>query len=124
MGAAAQAEELKMGSERGAGKVAERNPRLFFVSTSSFTSTLSTLSTCLVTTSAGASACSKRRKRMIVDSDIEQSEYSEPELEPSQGEAAVPHRDGRFLLYWLTTTVHPPPPTPTSTPTEHLPKTH
>ena len=41
---------------------------------------------------------------MIVDSDIEQSEYSEPELEPSQGEAAVSHRDGRFLLYWLTTT--------------------
>merc|ERR1711877_4422 len=43
----------------------ERHPKLFFVSTSSTTSTLSTGSLCYVTTSTFAGACTGRKRRAI-----------------------------------------------------------
>merc|ERR1712203_912000 len=81
----------------------KRNPKLFFVS-----STTSTLSTT-------ARACGRRRRRsMIVDkvsgqeSDIDFSGISKTgsaDDESSQElESTKSGREGKFLLYWMTTT--------------------
>merc|ERR1712020_360235 len=100
-----------------------RQPKLFFVSTSSTTSTLQTLSICYISTAA-PSACAGRKRRSISLEPVESKRRSisldgmEPEgaVQPStinrevdgetlQGEASSnADRDGRFLLYWITTT--------------------
>merc|ERR1719411_1577874 len=82
---------------------AKRDPKLFFVSTSS--------TTCFTTT-ATPTACTGRKKRSIsivdelankedakiVDPSPLESSIAEPEPE------AKSQRQGKFLLYWLTTT--------------------
>merc|ERR1719178_352766 len=95
-----------------------RQPKLFFV-----TSTLQTLSICYVSTAA-PSACSGRKRRSISLEPVESKRRSisldemEPEGavqpstinrevngEPLQDEASsIANREGRFLLYWITTT--------------------
>merc|ERR1712203_491472 len=87
----------------------ERHPKLFFVSTSSTTSTLSTGSMCYVTTTGFTGACTGRKRRAI---DFEGASVDESEFKPSQlkedvqssrGDSSL-DREGRFLLYWITTT--------------------
>merc|ERR1711993_103890 len=97
-----------------------RQPKLFFVSTSATTSTLQTLSICYISTAA-PSACAGRKRRSISLEPVESKRRSisldgmEPDgaVQPStidrevdgetlQDEATG--RDGRFLLYWITTT--------------------
>merc|ERR1712083_1102232 len=100
-----------------------RQPKLFFVSTSSTTSTLQTLSICYISTAA-PSACAGRKRRSISLEPVESKRRSisldeiEPEgaVQPStinrevdgetlQGEASSnADRNGRVLLYWITTT--------------------
>merc|ERR1712179_364808 len=46
-------------------KQVERHPKLFFVSTSSTTSTLSTATLCYITTTPFSNACSGRKRRAI-----------------------------------------------------------
>merc|ERR1712062_130903 len=112
--------DVKHGSDSGAQK---REPKLFYVSYSSTTSTVSTASICYFTSMAAPVTCGRRRRRMaFVDDPInptmaesidpshqqvpeqefklieEQIEAGEAEGEESSG------REGRFLLYWLTTT--------------------
>merc|ERR1711990_928253 len=89
-----------------------RKPKLFFVSTSATTSTLQTASICYVT-ATGTCAGRKRRsisldgtepegavqpstfKREVEGESVKQDEVS------SKGNG---NREGRFLLYWITTT--------------------
>merc|ERR1712001_634258 len=97
-----------------------RQPKLFFVSTSATTTTLQTSSICYVT-SAAPSACPGRKRRSISLEPVESKRRSisldgmepdgavqpstidrEVDGEPLQDEATG--RDGRFLLYWITTT--------------------
>merc|ERR1712179_261134 len=90
-----------------------RKPRLFFVSTSATTSTLQTASICYVT-SASVGTCTGKRRTISLDG-------MEPEgaVQPStfkrevEGESVKQdevsskvnmNREGRFLLYWITTT--------------------
>merc|ERR1712152_33427 len=87
-----------------------RKPKLFFVSTSATTTTLQTLSICYVSSNA-ISACTGRKRRAInIDGGSSLTDTASVELEPSQREqeASAPaidgSRDGRFLLYWITTT--------------------
>ena len=91
-----------------------RKPKLFFVSTSATTSTLQTLSICYVSTAA-PSACSGRKRRSISLEPVESKRRSisldemEPEgaVQPSTINREVDggqDREGRFLLYWITTT--------------------
>merc|ERR1712150_153670 len=87
-----------------------RKPKLFFVSTSSTTTTLQTRSICYVTFT-GISACGRRKKRAInTDGTLFSKDAATVELEPSHREqdtsatAVDGSRDGRFLLYWITTT--------------------
>merc|ERR1712083_774724 len=88
-----------------------RQPKLFFVSTSSTTSTLQTLSICYISTAA-PSACAGRKRRSISLDEMEPEGAVQPSTinrevdgETLQGEASSnADRDGRFLLYWITTT--------------------
>merc|ERR1711910_217007 len=86
-----------------------RKPKLFFVSTSATTSTLQTLSLCYVSTATPV-ACSGRKRRSI-SSELVESEMDgmEPDVQPSTMNREVDgkplqDREGRFLLYWITTT--------------------
>ena len=94
-----------------------RQPKLFFVSSSSTTSSVSTSTVCFLSTSSGLVACGKRKKRsMVVDgfsgdageimpqSSFDAESDSDPKLESGAEEPTTSDRDGRFLLYWLTTT--------------------
>merc|ERR1711923_285648 len=97
-----------------------REPKLFFVSSSSTTSTISTHTICYKSTSTAVGTCGKRKKRTIlVDTDDQEDsrmikpsysigedeeEEFDSKLQSGAEDAAVAQRDGRFLLYWLTTT--------------------
>merc|ERR1711936_1038479 len=88
-----------------------RQPKLFFVSTSATTTTLQTSSICYVT-SAAPSACPGRKRRSISLDRMEPDGAVQPstidrevEGETLQDEASSnANREGRFLLYWITTT--------------------
>merc|ERR1712141_613144 len=84
-----------------------RKPKLFFVSTTSTTSTLKTATACYFTSGNAVTTCSRRRRRAFVSEGVEDI----PEFQPSQVESgmydddtASEGRQGKFLLYWLTTT--------------------
>merc|ERR1712043_40566 len=91
-----------------------RKPKLFFVSTSATTSTLQTASICYVTSDSLATCTGRKRRTISLDG-------MEPEVavQPStfkrevEGESVKQdevsskvnvNREGRFLLYWITTT--------------------
>merc|ERR1712115_191492 len=99
-----------------------REPKLFFVSSSSTTSSLSTSTVCFKATATGAVTCGKRKKRSMVvngiseaDGEIQPQRSFDAEesyllnqkiskLESGAEDPTTSDRDGRFLLYWLTTT--------------------
>merc|ERR1712073_167587 len=83
-----------------------RNARLFMVSSSSTTSTVSG-------TTAITTACGKRKRSLeavehmedIVSSSVVESlDDVEGDTEVMSGESEPSQRDPRFLLYWMTTT--------------------
>merc|ERR1712154_121191 len=93
-----------------------REPKLFYVSSSSTTSSISTHTVCFSSTSTGVTTCSGRKRRNIITAPyIDESRLIVPHrinsddnedslidnLASGVGES---ERDGRFLLYWLTTT--------------------
>merc|ERR1719288_138021 len=88
----------------------DRRPKLFFVSTSATTTTLQTLSACYVSSSSIATCTGRRRRAINVGGGLSLQDGSSVELEPSlrKQEAYPPgidgSREGRFLLYWITTT--------------------
>merc|ERR1711962_798 len=85
-----------------------RKPRLFYVSTSSYITSISTASTCFITSTDTAPTTCSRKKRMItVDSETEsevQPSKSDVDTLQSHEENDNIEREGRFLLYWITTT--------------------
>merc|ERR1712014_104298 len=96
--------------------VQSRQPKLFFVSSSSTTSSFSTSTVCFVSTATGFTTCKKRKRRNILadaiadeevniqpDSPMEKEE-TDTEIESGAEDVETSRRDGRFLLYWLTTT--------------------
>ena len=91
-----------------AGDEVARKPRLFFVSTSSTTTTLQTQSICYITSGTTITTCTGRKRRSIkIDvaqhaADVKPSQLNQ-KVQSSQKEAEK-HREGRFLLYWITTT--------------------
>merc|ERR1712241_301135 len=95
-----------------AGDEVARKPKLFYVSTSATTSTLNTASVCYVT-SGTPTACTGRRRRAVnIEgvplADVKPSQLNQPsqlsqEVQSSENELKN-NREGRFLLYWITTT--------------------
>merc|ERR1712107_334463 len=83
-----------------------RNPKLFYVSTSATTSTLQTASICYLSSNAALGTCTGRKRRAITSfSEIEtKNQPKQDEVDSSLQEAESGDRDGRFLLYWITTT--------------------
>merc|ERR1711934_961684 len=87
-----------------------RKPKLFFVSTSATTTTLQTLSICYVSSSSITTCTGRKRRAINMDGGMSLKEAASVELEPSQREQAASapaidgSREGRFLLYWITTT--------------------
>ena len=83
-----------------------RKPKLFFVSTSATTSTLQTASVCYISSKTALGTCAGRKRRTISLDGVEM----EGKPQPSQANQEVmsagntDKRDGRFLLYWNTTT--------------------
>merc|ERR1712117_29058 len=85
-----------------------RKPKLFFVSSSSTTSTVNTVTFCYTTSGTITAAC-KRKKRSILDGFDDNIENIQPSdaLDSSMDVVEEPqesNRQGKFLLYWLTTT--------------------
>merc|ERR1712032_1048542 len=78
-----------------------RKPKLFFVSTSATTSTLQTASVCYVSSSTLATCSGRKRRTISLDGmepagAVQPSTFNHHEVGGS--------REGRFLLYWITTT--------------------
>merc|ERR1711909_10600 len=87
----------------------------FFVSTSATTSTLQTASICYLTSAAGTVVCTGRKRRTIDMDDVQpkgavQASTLKREVEGESVQQAESSsnmnekREGRFLLYWITTT--------------------
>merc|ERR1712223_2214220 len=92
-----------------------RQPKLFFVSSSSTTSSVSTSTVCFVSATTGFTTCKKRKRRNILEDaignqkvdiqpDSPSDKETDAEIESGAEDSADSRRDGRFLLYWLTTT--------------------
>merc|ERR1712184_96949 len=82
-----------------------RKPKLFFVSTSATTSTLQTLSVCYYTTTSVAACGGRKRRAIDVDGDMSLKTLTELESSHSEEDTSIEgSREGRFLLYWITTT--------------------
>merc|ERR1711863_52128 len=91
-----------------------RKPKLFFVSTSATTSTLQTASICYVTSAPLATCTGRKRRTISLDGmepegavqpstfkrEVEGESVQQDEASSEVGEK----REGRFLLYWITTT--------------------
>merc|ERR1711992_412024 len=82
-----------------------RKPKLFFVSTYATTTTLQTGSICYVSTAAYATCSGRKRRAITAFSEMEtEVQPKQDEVDSSLQEAESGGRDGRFLLYWITTT--------------------
>merc|ERR1712133_232199 len=93
---------------------AGKSPRLFYVSTSASTTVISTAALCYVTSTTPTMTCPGRKKRRVVmDGEtgliVQPSQAGVETLKSEDDRELIensPHmeRDGRFLLYWITTT--------------------
>merc|ERR1719326_1712248 len=85
---------------------AARDPKLFFVSSSSTTSTISTSTLCYSTINSAATTCPGRKKKRAImeaidhDTPVEADKVSSLESGMEEVESAN-QRQGKFLLYWL-----------------------
>merc|ERR1711971_329498 len=93
-------------------------PKLFYVTSSSTTSTISTTTICYVTANTGVlnAACSRKKRSSLIeehlDPDLEDipdvsAASSDPPLDPSYevDRDRDTDRQARFALYWRTTTL-------------------
>merc|ERR1712037_850925 len=91
-----------------------RKPKLFFVSTSATTSTLQTASICYVSSTTLAACGGRKRRSVSVDgmepegaiqpSTFKREVEGESVQQDEAGSKVNMDREGRFLLYWITTT--------------------
>merc|ERR1719343_1837209 len=86
-----------------------RQSRLFYVTTQSTTSTLTTLTYCFVSSTTTLMTCGKRRRKRDlgpIGEDVEIKPHrvdDASDLMPSE-KTEPNERQGKFALYWLTTT--------------------
>ena len=89
-----------------------RKPKLFFVSTSATTSTLQTASICYVSSATIATCTGRKRRTISLDGDQPENALQpstlkrrDVKVDSEQEELSLnKNREGRFLLYWITTT--------------------
>merc|ERR1712203_971044 len=82
-----------------------RKPKLFFVSTSATMTTLQTLSVCFYRSTA-VNACGGRKRRAIdMEGGLSLEDAVTTKSSHREKDTSIEgSRDGRFLLYWITTT--------------------
>merc|ERR1719245_1010406 len=88
---------------------ASRKPKLFYVTTKSSTSTLSTFSICFVSSDAAPVTCKRRKKRAGLNSEpLIEGEQEKINIAPSEVLSGLDsdkeQRNAKFLVYWLTST--------------------
>merc|ERR1712004_59527 len=87
-----------------------RSPKLFFVSSKSTTSTVSTSSFCYSTINAAVTACGRKKRAIITEEvfdvadNIKAANADNEAIISGLEQPTSPQRQGKFLLYWLTTT--------------------
>ena len=89
-----------------------RKPKLFFVSTSATTSTLQTASICYVSSATIATCTGRKRRTISLDGDqpegaVQPSTLKRRDVKVDSEQEKLSlnkNREGRFLLYWITTT--------------------
>merc|ERR1712014_36739 len=92
-----------------------RQPKLFFVSSSSTTSSFSTSTVCFVSKQTVLVEVRRKRRNILADAIADEEvniqpdsplekEETDTEIESGAEDVENSRRDGRFLLYWLTTT--------------------
>merc|ERR1711902_95546 len=89
-----------------------RGPKLFFVSSKSTTSTVSTTTLCYSSIANAAVVACGRKKRAILDEDLGFSDQTNIDADSVHEDivsgideaTSSESRQGKFLLYWLTTT--------------------
>merc|ERR1712156_93104 len=89
-----------------AGDEVARKPKLFVVSTSSTTTTLQTASLCYATSGTTIGTCTGRKRRSINIEGVSLADVKPSQLnrEVQSSQEDQLDREGRFLLYWITTT--------------------
>ena len=89
-----------------ASREAGRKPRLFLVSTSSTTLTVSTAEVCYIAaTNAAFTECNRKKRRSIPRvEDMEDKIGDQLRTELEYNRESDIGRVGRFFLYWITTT--------------------
>merc|ERR1719270_3359364 len=83
-----------------------RDGKLFYVTTSSSVSTISTHSSCYLSDAAFTGTCGKRKKRrsVIHDEAVVQPKFDANELDSTLMDDSSIGRNAKFLVYWLTPT--------------------
>ena len=100
---------MRNGNSRLCEEAGLRKPRFFFVSTSSVTETTTSTALCYKTAAVGTiGACRKKRSlfrtaRLPKDM-IQASHLAREDQEDEPSSYMADGREGRFLLYWITTT--------------------
>merc|ERR1719350_800472 len=114
---------VKVGGETGVNRIEptqSRAPKLFYVTTQSSTTTLTTNSICWVSSNTALTVACGRKKRAISYDPIDDSndgiapskftkvdpaidELAEIDVEGSKNKVDA-SREGKFLVYWMTTT--------------------
>ena len=104
---------MRNGNSRLSEEAGLRKPRFFFVTTSSVTETTTSTALCYKTAAVGTiGACRKKRslfRTARLPKDIIQATHParEDQVESQEDEPSsymADGREGRFLLYWITTT--------------------
>merc|ERR1739844_790750 len=89
-------------------EVEGRKPKLFYVTTKSSTSTITTFSLCVQSTNAALTTRGKRRKKRAGLSDPLVESEGMIDISPSEVHSGLENeevqRSAKFLVYWLTTT--------------------
>merc|ERR1712018_724069 len=78
-----------------------RKPKLFFAST---TSTVRTSTNCYYSAGAAPEACKRKKRSFLSDHVMDHVDFQPSQVESGMDDSVSEGRQGKFLLYWLTTT--------------------
>merc|ERR1711992_197120 len=94
---------VRKGSE-GTDVGGHRKPKLFFVSSTSTTTTIKTTTNCYYSAGAAPEACRRKKRSFLSDHVMDHVDFQPSQVESGMDDSVSEGRQGKFLLYWLTTT--------------------
>ena len=81
-----------------------RKPKLFFVSSTSTTTTIKTTTNCYYSDAGAPDACRRKKRSFLSDHVMDHVDFQPSQVESGMDDSVSEGRQGKFLLYWLTTT--------------------